>query len=56
MGPSNEEGKGPAKRRGGTASVPPPNPATASPLDAEGIKTNVTTKEIVRAIRESRQH
>ncbi len=43
------------KRRDGTTFAIVPEKDKRSPLDVPGVRTNVSTKEIVRAVRESRK-
>lgn len=43
------------RRRGGEVFRISIEPRTGSPLDIKGVKTDVTTQEIVAAVRESRE-
>lgn len=43
------------KRKDGSVFALCPEMPSASPLDVEGIRTNVSTDQIVRAVRESRR-
>ena len=43
------------RRKGDLFSIVPRNPKKKSPFDVRGIKSNVTLKEIISALRESRQ-
>ena len=53
---AKKEGKVLIKRRDGTYFSAQIEPPPHSPLDVEGIKTNITTQEIIRYIRKSRQN
>ena len=55
MSRSNRKGKDRIKRKDATAPAPSPEAPNASPLDVEGVKANVGTEEIVRAVRQSRR-
>lgn len=50
-----KEGKVIIKRKDGSMFTLAPETTNKSPLDLKGIKTKVSTKDIVRAVRESRQ-
>ncbi len=52
---ARKEGKVLIKRKDGTVFALSPETPNASPLDVKGVKTNVTTEEIVHAVRQSRQ-
>ena len=43
------------RRKGDLFSIVPKNPKKKSPFDVRGIKTNVTLKEIISVLRESRK-
>jgi len=50
-----KEGKMIIKRKDGSTFTLTPEMTDKSPLDVKGVKTKVSTKEIVRAVRESRR-
>ena len=52
---ANRKGKVLIKRKDGTTFAIVPEKVKRSPLDVPGVRTNVSTKEIVRAVRESRK-
>jgi hypothetical protein len=49
------EGKVLIRRKDGSVFTLCPQKPNASPLDVKGVKTRVSTKEIVHAVRESRR-
>jgi len=51
---AKSDGKVLIKKRDGTTFALTPELSKRSPLDIKGIKTNVSTKEIVEALRETR--
>ena len=51
-----KEGKVIIKRKDGSTFMLAPEITDKSPLDVKGVKTEVSTKDIVRAVRESRRH
>jgi hypothetical protein len=53
---ARKEGKVLIKRKDGSIFALCPETPNISPLDVERIKTNVTTDDIVSAVRESRRH
>ena len=50
-----KEGKVQIRRRDGSLFTLYPEKPNTSPLDVKGVKTDVSTDEIVRAVRESRR-
>ncbi len=53
---ARREGSVRIKRKDGQIfSISPVRKATKSPLEVKGIKTKATTKDIIAAVRESRQ-
>ena len=50
-----KEGKVQIKRKDGSVFTLCPEKPNSSPLDVKGIKTDVSTDEIVRVVRESRR-
>ena len=50
-----KEGKVQIKRKDGSVFTLCPEKPNTSPLDVEGVKTDVSTDEIVRVVRESRR-
>ena len=50
-----KEGKMIIKRKDGSTFTLTPEMTDKSPLDVKGVKSKVSTKEIVRAVRESRR-
>lgn len=52
---ASKEGKALIKRRDGSVFMIQPVTDEASPLDVPGVNTGISTAEIVKAIRESRE-
>jgi hypothetical protein len=50
-----KEGKVQIKRKDGSVFTLCPEEPNTSPLDVKGVKTGVSTAEIIRAVRESRR-
>ena len=51
-----KEGKVIIKRKDGSTFTLAPEITNKSPLDVRGVKAKASTKDIVRAVRESRRH
>ncbi len=52
---AKKKGKVLIKRKDGTTFAIVPEKGKRSPLDVPGVRTDVSTKEIIRAVRESRK-